>query len=981
MTEKNKGKKLLTWTLALSMTLALPPVGVFAEEGAGGEGSQQTNIVPATEQPDGSSNESGTANNKGTEPVSTPENGGQKTETAPPSGTTGTPAPSGEEQKGENETLTPLPTPVSGGEAKEGEGSTTPTEGEGGSGSESESVVEVPEDKLVFNNGEISSIDSDWLTKNEGNSLKVVIPAEINGTTVTSIGEHAFQGKNVFTRPQIILAEIDFSNAENLTEIGNQAFGYCEKLKTVDLSKTKVTAIGKFAFSECTALQDVVLPDTLESLGSSVFTGCISIKTLRTATAPEGVVFFLPNTLNSIGYQTFKNCFASDVDARVVIPASVETIGSEAFKDKQITQIIVERKADPWSLRDDYASYESSAFIPPNGCNRLIILNDDKCFNAFSLHATYGSSLQKICTYPIKVKFSPIGRTEKHLNHALLGWALNAETHLWDYNKDYKLPDISGNSSTEARPGYEYIGGWKLKSSDQILDETKKLEAMDNPSDTAQIAGNYELCKPEISYIVDGKKCSGDTLTVAIGDGNNHTVGVKVDHALLQSEQGTDDEHVYFEYCWWDEVADENGSNFTVNGPRSDIETDLFSTASSNVDPNRKYVTQNAIPITDIKHERINHSYYLVEIFGYHVNENGKPTLFYQSGHNFIGSSPGTATTNQRYAFQVKVDEVRVIEASCGENGSINPAGKVSVPKGGNQTFAITPDNGYHIADVLVDGKSVGAVKEYTFKDVTEGHTIAVTFAKDSSGGGGGGGHRPKPKPTVEIPDDDALGLNNTDHFAYVVGYENGEVQPQNSITRAEVAAIFFRLLEDGIRSENFTHQNDFSDVAADAWYCSSVSTLSRMGIIAGYPDGTFRPNAPITRAEFAAIATRFDNNGDKTPVSFTDIIGHWAEGEITVAANHGWVSGYGDDTFRPQNQITRAETMSLVNRVLKRLPETPADLLPDMITWTDNADTSSWYYLPVQEATNSHYYEFKENSKHEKWTELRETRDWSKLG
>lgn len=947
MTEKNKGKKLLTWTLALSMTLALPPVGVFAEEGAGGEGSQQTNIVPATEQPDGSSNGSGTANNKGTEPVSTPENGGQKTETAPPSGTTSTPASSGEEKKGENETLTPLPTPVSGGEAKEGEGSTTPTEGEGGSGSESESVVEVPEDKLVFNNGEISSIDSDWLTKNEGNSLKVVIPAEINGTTVTSIG--------------------------------NQAFMHCEKLTSVDLSKTKVTAIGKFAFSECTALQDVVLPDTLESLGSSVFTGCISIKTLRTATAPEGVVFFLPNTLNSIGYQTFKNCFASDVDARVVIPASVETIGSEAFKDKQITQIIVERKADPWSLRDDYASYESSAFIPPNGCNRLIILNDDKCFNAFSLHATYGSSLQKICTYPIKVKFSPIGRTEKHLNHALLGWALNAETHLWDYNKDYKLPDISGNSSTEARPGYEYIGGWKLNSSLQILDETKKLEAKDNPSDTARIAGNYELCKPEISYIVDGKKCSDDPLTVAIGDGNNHTVGVKVDHALLQSEQGTDDEHVYFEYCWWDEVADENGSNFTVNGPRSDIETDLFSTASSNVDPNRKYVTQNAIPITDIKHERINHSYYLVEIFGYHVNENGKPTLFYQSGHNFIGSSPGTATTNQRYAFQVKVDEVRVIEASCGENGSINPAGKVSVPKGGNQTFAITPDNGYHIADVLVDGKSVGAVKEYTFKDVTEGHTIAVTFAKDSSGGGGG--HRPKPKPTVEIPDDDALGLNNTDHFAYVVGYENGEVQPQNSITRAEVAAIFFRLLEDGIRSENFTHQNDFSDVAADAWYCSSVSTLSRMGIIAGYPDGTFRPNAPITRAEFAAIATRFDNNGDKTPVSFTDIIGHWAEGEITVAANHGWVSGYGDDTFRPQNQITRAETMSLVNRVLKRLPETPADLLPDMITWTDNADTSSWYYLPVQEATNSHYYEFKENSKHEKWTELRETRDWSKLG
>ena len=285
-------------------------------------------------------------------------------------------------------------------------------------------------------------------------------------------------------------------------------------------------------------------------------------------------------------------------------------------------------------------------------------------------------------------------------------------------------------------------------------------------------------------------------------------------------------------------------------------------------------------------------------------------------------------------------------------------------------------------------GKEVDGSKYYDEYTPSAGETTPMALKAaykpappSGGGGGGGGGHRPKPKPTVEIPDDDALGLNNTDHFAYIVGYGNGEVQPQNSITRAEVVAIFFRLLEDGIRNENFTHQNDFSDVAADAWYCSSVSTLSRMGIIAGYPDGTFRPNAPITRAEFAAIATRFDNNGDKTPVSFTDIIGHWAEGEITVAANHGWVSGYGDNTFRPQNQITRAETMSLVNRVLKRLPETPADLLPDMITWTDNADTSSWYYLLVQEATNSHYYEFKENSKYEKWTELRETRDWSKLG
>ena len=259
-------------------------------------------------------------------------------------------------------------------------------------------------------------------------------------------------------------------------------------------------------------------------------------------------------------------------------------------------------------------------------------------------------------------------------------------------------------------------------------------------------------------------------------------------------------------------------------------------------------------------------------------------------------------------------------------------------------------------------------------------HNIYTYKRHHSSSDGGNGGGKKEEKPTVEIKDDDALGLNNTDHFAYIVGYGNGEVRPQNSITRAEVAAIFFRLLEDDVRDANYTRQNKFTDVSNDAWYCSAVSTLSAMGIISGYPDATFRPNASITRAEFAAIATRFDVNGDKTPASFNDIADHWAKDEIAVAANNGWVNGYEDGSFRPQNKITRAETMSLVNRVLNRKPETAEDLLENMTKWTDNADTNAWYYLAVQEATNSHYYEYKEKSQYEKWTELRETRDWSEL-
>ena len=238
---------------------------------------------------------------------------------------------------------------------------------------------------------------------------------------------------------------------------------------------------------------------------------------------------------------------------------------------------------------------------------------------------------------------------------------------------------------------------------------------------------------------------------------------------------------------------------------------------------------------------------------------------------------------------------------------------------------------------------------------------------------------RPYTPPTVVIPDD-TLGLNTTDHFAYIVGYGNGEVRPQNNITRAEVATIFFRLLTDDVRDENLTKTNRYSDVAATSWYNTAVSTLSSMGIITGYPDGTFHPNAAITRAEFAAIAARFDNDGDKTAAKFSDIATHWAKDEISIAYNNGWITGYPDGTFGPQRDITRAETMTLVNRVLNRQPETEDDLLPNMTVWTDNANPKAWYYLAVQEATNSHYYEFKTNSQYEKWTELRETRDWKAL-
>ena len=332
--------------------------------------------------------------------------------------------------------------------------------------------------------------------------------------------------------------------------------------------------------------------------------------------------------------------------------------------------------------------------------------------------------------------------------------------------------------------------------------------------------------------------------------------------------------------------------------------------------------------------------------------------------------------TTGRLVFTAHWVEVATIDATADEHGKIDPEGTITVPKGESKTFTITPDPGYHIKDVLVDGKSVGAVSTYTFKEVVADHTIHAAFAKNHTPG-----YPTQPEqPKVDIPDDDALGLNTEDHFAYIVGYGNGEVRPQNNITRAEVATIFFRLLTDDVRDENLTKTNRYSDVAATSWYNTAVSTLSSMGIIAGYPDGTFRPNANITRAEFVAIAARFDSNGDKTAAAFSDILNHWAKDEISVAYNNGWITGYPNGTFGPQRDISRAEAMTLVNRVLDRQPETEDDLLPNMTVWTDNANPKAWYYLAVQEATNSHYYEFKTNSQYEKWTELHETRDGSQL-
>lgn len=218
--------------------------------------------------------------------------------------------------------------------------------------------------------------------------------------------------------------------------------------------------------------------------------------------------------------------------------------------------------------------------------------------------------------------------------------------------------------------------------------------------------------------------------------------------------------------------------------------------------------------------------------------------------------------------------------------------------------------------------------------------------------------------------------LNGEDHYAYIIGRDDGLVHPDAPITRAEVTTIFFRLLKPSVRDNNLAKQNAYTDVGDQAWYNTAISTMTKLGIVSGRTTDTFAPNAYITRAEFAAIAARFDSDTSAAAANFTDVKGHWAEKEISKAAAKGWVNGYEDGTFKPNQNITRAEAMALINRVLNRAPETQNDLLADMVKWPDNMDTKTWYYLDAQEATNSHDHNRKTNGC-ETWTKLTKAPDW----
>ena len=549
---------------------------------------------------------------------------------------------------------------------------------------------------------------------------------------------------------------------------------------------------------------------------------------------------------------------------------------------------------------------------------------------------------------------------------------------------EYQALTTYGDTSLPERSGYTFVDWYKDANCTEVYEPTTLMGDLHLYAKWVKTAYNVE-------YYVDGEKV-GNTETYKVGDNvvirDNPTKegytfsGWTSEDAAFNSSgfkmparnvtiKGTFTQNKH-EYTINKHFYNEKGVEVkVVNGePQTAVENteikNLYTANTQETFENQTYVYVSGLTtVTEnleklIKDVTIDLHYYLDVKGGEKPDENGNGT---------------PDAWEYRLAFKVvngewnnggSADIVVYVPFKDYKNGETLK--EVVVPITSIPAVGDKPNSGYRAGSW--DTTPVGNAK------VEKNTVFTYTYAKKSSGGGGGGGSR---KPTVTIPDDVPTGLNGDDHYAYIVGYPDSTVRPQNGITRAEVATIFFRLLTDETRNANSTKSNSYSDVAAGAWYNHAVSTLSAMGIVKGDSHGKFNPNAPITRAEFAAIAARFDDKANTTAVDFSDIASHWAKNEISAAANNGWINGYTDGTFRPNNKITRAEAMTLVNRVLKRLPETAEDLHNDMIKWSDNSDTSAWYYLAVQEATNSHYYDLKEN-KHEKWSKLRETRDWTEL-
>ena len=499
------------------------------------------------------------------------------------------------------------------------------------------------------------------------------------------------------------MVAIDFSKATSLTTINNQAAMNCSYLSGVlDLSHTKITTLGTSAFSGCTGLTGVILPGTLEVLGAangksgSVFKDCTGLEFLRTASSGSDVIFELPANLKVIGKDTFKDNFREGTELKVHIPESVEIIGSQAFYNDKFAQIYIDRQSG-------YDGYDSGAFKYVG----LLILPNNEAYKGT------GSFTRTTKTYPVTLKFmngSDLVDTQLKLYGQSIQYTQD-ENGIWYQDNTYVLPDPG---SVDIKPGYD--AGWRIDGDTKVLANTSKVSGWRDAELKVTVVNDAIVAKPTVKYSINGSVVQHagtgvPQLEVAVGPGSPGSVGVQVTHPLATEEAKESGTYVYFKYCWWDEMDD------SVNGPRSVEEPELFSTSITSSNYKRVFTGKNEIPIRSSADTRTDGNYYMLEIFGYYVEDDGTPKQYYKSSHNFIGASD-TATDARSYVMNViATDAVTVdivpadITVYVGGSGYVGAVDGDGAPLGEDNGF---PVPGFTIsAEGLVNFDPAQAVLKY----------------------------------------------------------------------------------------------------------------------------------------------------------------------------------------------------------------------------------------------------------------------------
>ncbi len=564
-----------------------------------------------------------------------------------------------------------------------------------GLGRTPEDPIEVPADNLVIKNDTYYGIDKTWFAGVNPTKEPLYVSVQIPNTVVT-IANDAFRDNYTGDKDkygavtindklgQCKVVKIDFSQATNLTTIKYQAAMSCSDISGVlDLSNTKVETIEKSVFSGCKGLTGVILPKTLKVLGSndggsgSVFLNCTGLQFIRTAGGNGSATFELPSGLRVIGGNTFKDCFSEGTELKVHIPESVEIIGSQALYNEKFAQIYIDRQSG-------YEGYDTGGF---KDAGLLILPNNEAYKNT-------GKFTRTTKTYPVTLKFmndSGLVDTQLKLYDQSIQYTQD-ENGIWYQDENYTLPDPGNVGNT---PGYD--AGWKIYGDTKILTNTSKVSGWQDAELRVSVEHDVVVSKPTVEYTVNGSVVATPgsrvpDLTVTVDQDTPGAAGIQITHPLATEEAREKGTYVYFKYCWWDEKGG------IVNGPRSEAEPELFSSSVNSGKYNRVFTDCTEIPIENTAHARTDRDYYLVEIFGYYVENNGPAKQYYKSGHNFIAGDNANDRSYVMHVDVVDVTPVTITPADItiytggeGYTGVVDAVGNTTTTKNG------IPEPGYYI--------------------------------------------------------------------------------------------------------------------------------------------------------------------------------------------------------------------------------------------------------------------------------------------